>query len=118
MMVAFGTDSIAADRYAGDNVWNRLRRHPAGAVIIVAAVFLLACVVTGEIYPDDFRFTKVINLKILLRSFGPIGILAIGMGLLMISGEFDLSAGAMFIVGTYVGALAWKAGVPLPLAMG
>jgi len=116
-MVAFGTDSIAADRYAGDNVWNRLRRHPAGAVIIVAAVFLLACVVTGEIYPDDFRFTKVINLKILLRSFGPIGILAIGMGLLMIAGEFDLSAGAMFIVGPYVGALAWKAGVPLPLAM-
>ena len=116
-MVAFGSDTIAAERYAGDNVLNRLRRHPAGAVFIVCAIFLVACVVVGEIYPDDFRFTKAINLRILLRSFGPLGILAIGMGILMISGEFDLSAGAVFIVGPYIGALAWKAGVPLPISL-
>ena len=116
-MVAFGSDSVAAERYAGANLWNRLRRHPAGAVIIVCSVFLVACVIVGEIYPADFFFTKAINFKILLRSIGPLGILAIGMGILMIAGEFDLSAGAMFIVAPYVGALAWKSGVPLPLAM-
>ena len=116
-MVAFGSDTVAAERYAGDNVLNRLRCHPAGAVFIVCVIFLVASVVVGEVYPDDFRFTKTVNLRILLRSIGPLGILAIGMGILMIAGEFDLSAGAMFIVGPYVGALAWKAGVPLPLAM-
>ncbi len=116
-MVAFGTDTVAAERYAGTGLWNRLRRHPAGAVFIVCAIFLVACVVVGEIYPDDFRFTRTINFKILLRSFGPLGILAIGMGILMIAGEFDLSAGAIFIVGPYVGALAWEAGVPLPIAL-
>ena len=116
-MAALGTDSVAAERYAGAGLWNRLRRHPAGPVIIVATVFLLACVILGETLGADFPFTRVINLKILLRSFGPLGVLAIGMGILMIAGEFDLSAGAMFVTGSYVGALAWDAGWPLPLAL-
>ena len=116
-MVESGTDSVAAERYAGAGLWSRLRRHPAGPVIIVATVFLVACVILGEILGSDFPFTKVTNLKILLRSFGPIGILAIGMGILMIAGEFDLSAGAMFVTGSYVAALAWDAGWPLPLAL-
>ena len=116
-MAGLRTDSVAAERYAGTGLWNRLRRHPAGPVIIVGTVFLLACVILGEILGADFPFTKVINLKILLRSFGPIGILAIGMGILMIAGEFDLSAGAMFVTGSYIGALAWDAGWPLPLAL-
>ena len=116
-MVAFRPDSVATDRYAGANLWIRLRRHPAGAVIIVTTAFVVGCIVMGEVYGADFPFTKTINLRILLRSLGPLGILAIGMGILMIAGEFDLSAGAVFIVGPYVGALAWKAGVPLPVAL-
>ena len=84
-MTAFGTDSVVAERYAGTNLWDRLRRYPAGNVVIVFVVFLLAAVAVGLIFPDDFRFTSTANIRILLRAIPTFGILALGMGMLMIS---------------------------------
>ncbi len=49
-MTAFGTDSVVAERYAGTNLWDRLRRYPAGNVVIVFVVFLLAAVAVGLIF--------------------------------------------------------------------
>ncbi|MDZ4158366.1 MAG: ABC transporter permease [Anaerolineaceae bacterium] len=53
-----------------------------------------------------------------ILTFGSItGIVAIGVGLLMISGEFDLSVGSTFAAVSYVLALSLNAGVPVMSAI-
>ena len=116
-MTAFGTDSVVAERYAGANLRDRLRRYPAGNVVVVFVVFLLAAVAVGLIFPDDFRFTHTANIRILLRAIPMFGILALGMGMLMIAGEFDLSVGALFTFGPYMMVLPWTHGVPEAIAV-
>ena len=109
--------TAAIDRYAGARPLDRLRHHPAGNVIIVFAVFLTACVIVSLLIPTDFRFLQSANLRILMRAIPPIGLLALGVGLLMITGEFDLSVGAVFILAPYVMVFAFVNGVPLPIAV-
>ena len=63
----------------------------------IAGVFaiLVAVVVIGTLYSHDNNFIRIANLKN-LGTFGPeFGIVAIGVGLLMIAGEFDLSVGSV-----------------------
>ena len=112
-MVDTGRGNTGVDRYAGANVLDRFRAHPAGNVIIVFLVFLAVCVIISLLYPSDFRFTQPANIRILMRAIPPLGIMALGVGLLMICGEFDLSVGAVFIVAPYVMVFAYVNDVPL-----
>ncbi len=53
-----------------------------------------------------------------ILTFGSItGIVAIGVGMLMIGGEFDLSVGSNFALASYILALSITAGVPVVLAI-
>ncbi|HEY4692695.1 MAG TPA: ABC transporter permease [Bellilinea sp.] len=53
-----------------------------------------------------------------ILTFGSItGIVAIGVGMLMIAGEFDLSVGSNFALAGYVLALSINAGTPVALAI-
>ena len=45
-----------------------------------------------------------------------VGIVAIGVTMLMISGEFDLSVGSVYVATPFAMALAYFNGVPLPAA--
>jgi len=56
-------------------------------------------------------------LKLLLRAVPNYGLVAIGVGLLMIAGEFDLSVGAVYVVAPFAMAFAVVQGMPLPLAI-
>ena len=104
------------DRYGGAGALDRLRHHPAGNVVIVFAVFLALCVVVALLAPQDFRFLQSANIRILMRAIPPLGIMALGVGLLMICGEFDLSVGAVFILAPYIMVFAFVSEVPLALA--
>ena len=104
-------------RYAPRNPWTRLRRHPAGNVAIVFGFFLAACIIASLAMPDDFRFLSSANIRILLRAIAPIGIMALGVGILMIAGEFDLSIAATFTLAPYMMVLAWGAGAPEVVAV-
>ena len=106
----------AQNRYAGAGVLDRIRAHPAGSVILVFLVFLAVCVIVALWNPSEFRFLQSANIRILMRAIPPIGIMALGVGLLMICGEFDLSVGAVFIVAPYVMVFAFVNEVPLSLA--
>ena len=116
-MAESGRSNSAIDRYAGANLLDRFRAHPAGNVIIVFLVFLVVCVIISLLYPSDFRFTQPANIRILMRAIPPLGIMALGVGMLMICGEFDLSAGAVFIVAPYVMVFAYVNDVPLAIAI-
>ena len=66
----------------------RIRRHPAGNITVVFTVVLAGCIITGLAIPDDFRFCTAPTSQSWLRTVPLLGILAIGVGLLMITGEF------------------------------
>ena len=64
--------------------------HPAGPVAIVFTMLLIGCVLYALANPDSFYFLTKGNASLVLRAIPNFGIIALGVGLLMISGEFDL----------------------------
>lgn len=90
----------------------RLARHPeAGAAVGFAAVFALFVVLAHD------TFLTANALSSILTSQAVPGIVAIGITLLMISGEFDLSVGSIMGVASLVFLAIAVEGVPVPLAM-
>jgi len=57
------------------------------------------------------------NIQVVLQPIPEMALLAIGVTILMIAGEFDLSVGSTFVLSPMVMVLVLAAGVPLPLAM-
>lgn len=80
-----------------------------GLTLVVIAIFS-AC------YP--YSFCSWANANAILRNLAFEGILAIGMMLMLISGSFDLSVGAMAsMIGVIAGWLMKQAGWPVPVAL-
>lgn len=63
------------------------------AVFVVAQVI---CVIAGLAVPGKFAYVTEGNIQVMLQAIPELGIVAIGVGLLMIAGEFDLSVGANY----------------------
>jgi simple sugar transport system permease protein len=107
----------SSTRYSRLGVMGQIRSHPAGNVTIVFIAAIALCIVAGLLVPNQFRFLAPANLSILMRAIPTIGIISLGVGILMISGEYDLSVGATFGLGSYVMVLAFASGVPLLVAV-
>jgi len=89
---------------------------PAGAILLVFVVVQLACIVAGLLFPDDFRYLSPANMGIMMRSVPVLGCLALGAGVLMIAGEFDLSIGSVYTFTAIVMAMLVGNGVDAFLA--
>jgi ribose/xylose/arabinose/galactoside ABC-type transport system permease subunit len=98
-------------------IWSWLRKHRAGNIVIVFIVVQLVCIVMGVLFPYSFPYVSAKNIQLALRAIPPLAILSIGVGLLMVSGEFDLSVGSNYALSAYVMAMAFNAGLPAPLAL-
>jgi simple sugar transport system permease protein len=108
----------AGRRYRQANRWTRIRVHPAGPVAIMFLGLLAACIIAGLIVPDKFVFLSPANLTLLLRAIPSYGIVALGVGLLMIAGEFDLSVGSVFVAAPFAMVFAYvEGGLSLPIAI-
>lgn len=103
----------AATRYRKRSALDQVRGLPAGNVTLIFLSVVLICCILGLVIPDQFRFLSAANLNILMRAIPTLGIMALGMGLLMISGEFDLSVGATFGLSSYVMVMAYVSGYPI-----
>jgi simple sugar transport system permease protein len=93
--------------------WKEFLRDPAANIVIILLTLQCVCIVAGMIFPDDFRYLSSLNMKTLLRSIPQIGFIAIGVGILMIAGEFDLSVGATFTISGLMLAMLHNAGMPV-----
>lgn len=65
----------------------------------ILAVFLavqLVCVVAGALAPSRFDYLSSANATVMLQAIPELGIASLGVGLLMVAGEFDLSVGANY----------------------
>jgi len=72
-----------------------MRGRGALEISIVYGVILLAFIVTSLLLPKSFPFLSSSNLSgVISQSIPVLALLAIGAGILMIAGEFDLSLGA------------------------
>lgn len=107
----------AAARYRRSDWLTTVRSHPAGPVTILFVVMLAGCIVASLILSEQFRFLLPGNLSLVLRQIPNLGIVALGVGLLMIAGEFDLSVGSVFVAAPFGMAVLYDAGVPFPVAI-
>ena len=74
-----------------------LRRHPAGNVIIVFILAQAVCIAAGLLFPSSFFYLTSANASALLDAIPILGIVALGVAVLMIAGEFDLSVGSVLV---------------------
>jgi ribose transport system permease protein len=105
------TDAVSRDDLRGPPAWSGYSRELAliGLTLLVMLVFSI-------LYPYSFRSWG--NLNAVLRNLAFEGLLAIGMMLLLVSGSFDLSVGAMAsMIGVITGWLMKHAGWPVPVAV-
>jgi len=96
--------------------FDRVRRQKASNILIVFITIQILAVIFSLIFPEKFRYLSIANIQVLLKAIPQIGIIALGVNLLMISGEFDLSTGATFTFTALIMAKAFNAGVPVWIA--
>src|SRR5579864_9134462 len=96
------TDEAAAklEKAAG----RRYRRQQSALdILILFLVVIGASVIYGLISPDTFAFNSFANIQNALYTIPiEVGIPALGVGVLMIAGEFDLSVGINFVFSSIV----------------
>jgi ribose/xylose/arabinose/galactoside ABC-type transport system permease subunit len=103
---------VAADRplHPAPPRWRRWAREPITAICILFILLQLACIAGALLYPQDFRYLSETNIALLMRAIPILGIVSLGVGLLMVSGEFDLSVGSVYTLAGYLIALFYAAG--------
>jgi len=89
----------------------RLISAPAGAILVAFLLLQLACITYALIAPDDFRYLSARNLTILMKAIPVLGCMALGVGILMIAGEFDLSVGSIYTLTAVVMAVQVAGGM-------
>ena len=112
------SETLAGRRRLQRNFWQELKGFDGATILIIYVAFLVACFVASAIEPEDFVFASQGNLSILAQQIPITAIAAIGIGLLMISGEFDISVAGTFTLVAYVVAILFgDFGWALPLAL-
>src|SRR5260370_39071388 len=98
------TDEAAAKRAQAAGRRYR-RQQSAFDILILFLVVIGASVVYGFISPDTFAFNSFANIQNALYTIPiEVGIPALGVGVLMIAGEFDLSVGINYVFSSIVTA--------------
>jgi simple sugar transport system permease protein len=72
------------------------RDKSEGGIAIMFALAQVGCVVVALLYPESFRYLLPANIAVLFKAMAPLGIMALGVGVLMIAGEYDLSVGMLY----------------------
>jgi simple sugar transport system permease protein len=125
-LLAVGEDSVgqAAGAPPGPRRWwrgdpgRRYRLQQSGVdIFVLFAVLQVASIVWALLRPNSFAFLTSANLTIAFQTIPLLGVVALGVGLLMIAGEFDLSVGANYIFSSVVMAqLSYTDGMSVWLA--
>ena len=105
---------------------NYLQRNKESAVnvLILFVLVQVIAVVASLIFPQEFRYLSPTNISVQLRAIPVLGVIALGVGVLMIAGEFDLSVGSTYtltgiVMATMVaGGMTAYLAAPLALVLG
>jgi ribose/xylose/arabinose/galactoside ABC-type transport system permease subunit len=95
-----------------------LMREPIANICLLFIVLQVVCITASLIFPDEFRYVSSTNVGLLMRAIPILGIISLGVGILMITGEYDLSVGSVYTLAGYVTAIIFTAGYPVWFALG
>jgi simple sugar transport system permease protein len=73
-----------------------IRTQPEGGIAVMFVVAQICCIVAALIWPNQFRYLQMANVDVTMKAIAPLGVMALGVGVLMIAGEYDLSVGALY----------------------
>lgn len=79
----------------------RLRQSAIDILLLFLAVQLLSTTY-GLLQPEALPYTSFANVQTTLQAIPLVGITALGVGVLMITGEFDLSVGANYVFSSII----------------
>lgn len=83
----------------------------ANSILSLFVALQIILVVAALAMPDDFRYLSAPNINVMVRAIPPLAIMAMGVGILMIAGEFDLSVGSNYTFSAVVLASTFNAGL-------
>lgn len=95
---------------------SRSRGRPALAWEAMLAGLLLVCFVLGGLLSPPFIGTA--NIGNLLANLSETGLMALGLTLLIVAGEIDLSIASILGFASALLGVLWQAGLPFPLCIG
>ncbi len=110
--------AAARRRDHGPAWWTAAKRYQGSAIVIVYGTFLAICLI-WSFASSDFAFATTDNLRVLLALKIPTtAIAALGVGLLMISGEFDISTAGTYTLAAFITTIVYTTyGMPLLVAV-
>lgn len=99
-----------------------LRDMPGGNILLAFIVIQVLCVAGSLAFPASFRYVSSANISVTLQAIPTIGFISLGVGLLMIVGEFDLSVGSVYtftaiVAATLLGQFSVSAWLAAPVAI-
>ena len=103
--------SATASRSRIARVGEFLLRKPESTIAIVAIVLAAYFALANP------AFLTAANLRVISQFVIAVAILAVGQTMVLISGEIDLSQGAVYFMAPFLLFFAMEVGVPLPLAV-
>lgn len=71
-------------------------RESAIDILILFILVQIGAIIYSQLEPETFRYLDRRNIIVTLKAFSILGVLSLGVGTLMIAGEFDLSVGASY----------------------
>lgn len=98
--------------------FKRLMREPIANITLLFVFLQIVCILFALAYPNEFRYLSATNVGLLMKAIPTLGIIALGVGILMITGEFDLSVGSVYTLSGYTTAIVYTAGYPVVFAVG
>jgi len=110
------TESVAVARHLGGWIRN-LQRRRAGNIILLFVLIQVVVIGFAAVFPESFRYMSMGNVQLMLKAIPSLVIVVMGVNLLMIAGEFDLTVGATFTLTALIMAKLYNAGTPLWIAV-
>ena len=109
----------AGRRYRDQSgLWARFKAFQAVSIVAVSIGFMGILVLWTVLTGGDFKFFTAGNLSVLSQQIPITAIAAIGVGILMIAGEFDISvAGTFTLVAFVIAITAGDWALPLAVAL-
>lgn len=99
--------AAASTRYRNQSRSQKFMRNASANIAILSALIVAGTVAATILNPTTFNFYTAGNLSVLAQQIPVIAILALGAGILMIAGEFDLSIAGVYTVCPFLAALAF-----------
>ena len=105
-------DNFMKDKMTLKGCFDSIRGVKGGNILILFLAIQIVAVSASLLFPESFRYVSQANLRVIFQAIPTLGVIAIGVNLLMIAGEFDLSVGSTFTFSALIMAKLFNAGFP------